>query len=178
MTNLARTTTNTAAGAVGSINLRNVYVAGPASQGGDAQVISAFSNVGSEADQLVGISSPDASGGQPGSPAEIPPAGQQIYIANGSAPTLTGLKKDLPVGSATPITFTFAKAGAVTLDVPVEPPAPGASAAPTATAAATSTATATPTAGAVATAGATATAGRTATPTAGGTTTATATPTR
>lgn len=139
LTNLARTTTNTAEGAVGSINLRNVYVAGPVSQGGDAQVISAFSNVGTEPDQLVSISSPDASGGQPGTPAAIPAAGLQVYIANGSAPTLTGFKKALSVGTATKITFTFAKSGSVTLDVPVEPPAPGASAAATSTSLATAT---------------------------------------
>jgi copper(I)-binding protein len=146
MTNRARTTTNTANGAVGTIDLRNVYVAGPVRSGGDAQVISALFNGGSEADQLVSVSSPDASGGGPGSPANLPPAGGQIYIANGSAPTLTGLKKDLPVGSATKVTFTFAKAGSVTLDVPVEEPLPGASAEPTATPSASASPTTTPTA--------------------------------
>jgi len=166
MTNLARTTTNTANGAVGTINLRNVYVAGPVTAGGDAQVISALFNGGTESDQLVGVSSPDATGGTPGSPATLAPAGARIYIANGAAPTLTGLKKDLPVGTATKVTFTFAKAGSVTLDVPVEEPLPGASAAPSVTAAPT---TAAPTA--------TLTAVTTGTPTAGGTATAGVTPT-
>ncbi|MBL7493010.1 hypothetical protein I6A60_38860 [Frankia sp. AgB1.9] len=166
MTNLARTTTNTANGAVGTINLRNVYVAGPVSQGGDAQVISALFNGGSQDDSLVAISSPDATGGTPGSPATLAPAGGQIYIANGSAPTLTGLKKSLAIGTATKVTFTFAKAGAVTLDVPVEAPLPGASAAPSVTAAATTPATtpaATPTATGTALGGGTPTAGATAT---------------
>jgi copper(I)-binding protein len=176
MTNLARTTTNTANGAVGTINLRNVYVAGPVSQGGDAQVISALFNGGSQDDSLVAISSPDATGGTPGSPATLPPAGSQIYIANGSAPTLTGLKKSLAIGTATKVTFTFAKAGAVTLDVPVEAPLPGASAAPSVTAAA-ATPTATPTATGTALGGGTPTAGATATsglvPTAAPTVTAT-----
>jgi len=165
MTNLARTTTNTANGAVGTIDLRNVYVAGPVETGGDAQVISALFNGGSEDDELVGISSPDAAGGKPGSPATLAPAGGQIYIANGSAPALTGLKKDLPVGSATKVTFTFAKAGSVTLDVPVEKPAPGASASPTATPSASATAAATASATAAATASATAAATATATAT-------------
>lgn len=164
MTNLARTTTNTANGAVGTINLRNVYVAGPASQGGDAQVISALFNGGTQDDSLVAISSPDAAGGTPGNPATLAPAGGQIYIANGAAPTLTGLKKDLPVGAATKVTFTFAKAGAVTLDVPVEEPLPGASAQPSVTAPAT-TAAATPTATGTALPGTTPSAG--ATPTTG-----------
>ncbi|WP_045876619.1 hypothetical protein [Pseudofrankia sp. DC12] len=162
MTNLARTTTNTANGAVGTINLRNVYVAGPVSQGGDAQVISALFNGGTQDDSLVAISSPDATGGTPGSPATLAPAGGQIYIANGSAPTLTGLKKNLAIGTATKVTFTFAKAGAVTLDVPVEAPLPGASAAPSVTAPAT-TAAVTPTATGTALAGVTPTAGATAT---------------
>ena len=166
MTNLARTTTNTANGAVGTINLRNVYVAGPVTAGGDAQVISALFNGGTEGDQLVAVSSPDATGGTPGSPATLAPAGAQIYIANGAAPTLTGLKKDLPVGTATKVTFTFAKAGSVTLDVPVEEPLPGESAAPSVTAAPT---TAAPTA--------TSTAATTGTPTAGVTATTGATPT-
>ncbi|MDT3441718.1 hypothetical protein [Pseudofrankia sp. BMG5.37] len=178
MTGLARTTTNTANGAVGTIDLRNVYVAGPAKSGEDAQVISALFNGGGEADELVGVSSPDAAGGSPGSPATLPPAGGQIYIANGSAPSLTGLKKDLPVGSATKVTFTFAKAGSVTLDVPVEEPLPGASGTPTATPSASATPTATPTTVTTEspTAGSTAspTAGSTATPTVGTSATSTA----
>ncbi|EFC79498.1 hypothetical protein FrEUN1fDRAFT_7392, partial [Parafrankia sp. EUN1f] len=41
LTNAARTTTNSVSGAVGSVTLRNVYVAGPADKGDSAQIISA-----------------------------------------------------------------------------------------------------------------------------------------
>lgn len=131
MTNLARTTTNSAAGAVGSITLRNVYVAGPVSQGGSAQIVSAFFNAGTDDDTLVSVSSPGATGGRPPSPADIPAGGDRIFIADGSAPSLQGVRQDQLVGSQLPVTFTFARAGSVTLQVPVEPAAPGASAEPT-----------------------------------------------
>ncbi|MCK9904050.1 hypothetical protein CC117_07380 [Parafrankia colletiae] len=132
VTNSARTTTNSVSGSVGSVTLRNVYVAGPADEGGTAQIISAVFNGGAEEDSLITVSSPAASGGQAPSPSIIRPGGGNIYIANGSAPTLTGLTEDLMVGAEIPVTFTFAKSGSLTLDVPIEPPAPGASAAATA----------------------------------------------
>nr|MDT0664357.1 hypothetical protein [Micromonospora sp. DSM 115978] len=63
MTNQARTTTNSVSGAVGTLALRNVYVAGPVEAGASAQVISAFFNGGAEEDEIIGISSPDAESG-------------------------------------------------------------------------------------------------------------------
>ncbi|CUU58456.1 Copper(I)-binding protein [Parafrankia irregularis] len=154
LTNAARTTTNSVSGAVGSVTLRNVYVAGPADKGESAQIISAVFNGGAEDDSLINVSSPSASGGTAPSPSIIRPGGGNIYIANGSAPTLTGLTEDLVVGDEIPVTFTFAKSGSVTLDVPVETPAPGASAAATAPA---TQATAGQTTAATASAGATST---------------------
>jgi copper(I)-binding protein len=130
LTGLARTTTNTAAGAKGTISLRNVYVAGPAKRGESAQVISAFYNGGAEEDRIIVVSSPAAGAGQlPASPL-LNPGSLNIYIADGTAPTLVGLKTDLEIGASIPITFTFAKAGAITLQVPVQRPAPGASKSP------------------------------------------------
>ncbi|WP_239376331.1 hypothetical protein [Frankia sp. Cj5] len=126
----ARTTTNTVSGAIGTISLRNVYVAGPAASGEKAQVVSAFFNGGAEEDQIVQVASPAATGGQAPKRAILEPGGSNIYIADGNAPTLTGLNRDLLVGQAIAVTFTFAKAGSITLAVPVEPPAPGASAPP------------------------------------------------
>ncbi|WP_322767269.1 hypothetical protein, partial [Frankia sp. Cr1] len=125
-----RTTTNSAAGAVGTISLRNVYVAGPATSGGKAQIISAFFNGGTQDDEIIGVASPAADGGQTPKSAVLEAGGRNLYIADGNAPVLTGLNRDLAVGQAIPVTFTFAKAGSVTLAVPVEPPAPGASADP------------------------------------------------
>jgi copper(I)-binding protein len=176
MTNLTRTTTNTTAGAVGTISLRNVYVAGPVEKGGSAQIISAIFNGGADQDTLIGVSSPDASGGKPGDPATLPPGGGRIYIADGSAPSLTGVRKKLLIGAATKITFVFAKAGSVTLDVPVETPAPGASGSPAATPSASAPpVSGTPGAslGTPGTLGTTASPTATATPSAGATATAT-----
>ncbi|WP_131749105.1 copper chaperone PCu(A)C [Frankia sp. Cppng1_Ct_nod] len=135
VTSQTRTTTNTVSGAIGTISLRNLYVAGPATSGGKAQVISAFFNGGTQDDQIIQVASPVASGGQAPVKAVLRPGGSNIYIADGNAPTLTGLNRDLLVGQAVPVTFTFAKAGSITLSIPVEPPAPGASASPQPTAA-------------------------------------------
>ncbi|WP_261555477.1 hypothetical protein [Frankia tisae] len=161
LTNFARTTTNSVAGSVGAITLRNVYVAGPVSQGDSAPVVSAFFNAGGEPDTLVSVSSPETGGGQPPKQADIPSGGGRIFIADASAPTLLGVTQNLPIGSQLPITFTFAKAGSVTLDVPVEPAAAGASGAPAETTASPN-ATATP--GTTASPNATATPGTTASP--------------
>ncbi|WP_163549058.1 hypothetical protein [Candidatus Frankia nodulisporulans] len=126
LTNYARTTTNSASGAVGGISLRNVYLAGPADQGGSAPIVSAFFNASDASDTLVSVSSPAAVSGRVSTPAEIPAGGGRVFIADGSAPSLAGFTRNLLIGSQLPITFTFAKAGSITLDVPVEPAAPGA----------------------------------------------------
>ncbi len=106
-------------------------MAGPAAKDADAQVISAFFNGGTQEDQIIQVSSPAASGAVTPPSAVLRPGASNIYIADGNAPTLTGLNRELLVGQAIPVTFTFAKAGSITLNVPVEPPAPGASAQPT-----------------------------------------------
>lgn len=139
LTSHARTTTDSVSAAVGTIALRNLYVAGPVSQGDDAQIVSAFFNSGADADQLAAISSPSAAGGKAPADNVIASAGGQIYIANGSAPKLVGVKSNLRVGQAVPVTFTFARAGSVTVLIPVETPPPGASAAPSTTATPSST---------------------------------------
>jgi copper(I)-binding protein len=156
MTGQARTTTNSVAGAVGTVALRNVYVVGPAQRGGSAQVISSFFNDGAQNDEIIGVSSPGAETGRPPSSPVLSPGGGNIYIADGTAPALFGLKSDLDIGSKIEVTFTLAKAGSVTLLAPVEPAAPGAWRAPTATPTATATTSGTPSARATSTAPATA----------------------
>ncbi|KJE24391.1 hypothetical protein FF36_01118 [Frankia torreyi] len=173
LTNLARTTTNSVAGSVGSITLRNVYVAGPVSQGDSAPIVSAFFNGGGEPDTLVSVSSPEAGGGQPPKSAQLAPGGGQIFIADADAPTLRGVQRNLLIGSQLPITFTFAKAGSVTLDVPVEPAAPGASGAPTEA----TTSTQTPATGSASPSAGASLSAHTATPAAGTATPAAGTPT-
>jgi copper(I)-binding protein len=137
VTTNARTSTNAVSGAIGTISIRNVYVVGPATSGGSAQVISAFFNGGVENDTLTGVSSPVAGSGQPPTNDVLTAGGGNIYLAGGGAPTLAGLKQNLLIGQAVPVTFTFAKAGSVTLDAPVESPAPGASVSPSPAATAT-----------------------------------------
>ena len=137
MTGQARTTTNSAAGAVGTVALRNVYVVGPAQRGGTAQVISAFFNDGAHDDEIIGVSSPGAETGRPPSSPVLSAGGHNIYIADGTAPALFGLKSDLEIGSRIEVTFTLEKAGSVTLQAPVEPAAPGAWRAPAPTPTAT-----------------------------------------
>ena len=167
LTNAARPTINSVSGAVGTITLRNVYVAGPVEKGESAQVISAVFNGGVEEDTLVAVSSDAAGGGRTPDPAVIKPGGGNIYIANGAAPTLTDVREKLLIGSAIPVTFTFEKAGSITLQVPVEPLAPGASGEPVATATPAETEQAEATEGGeTAGAEATATPGGTASPTA------------
>ncbi len=126
LTSHARTTTNTVSGAVGTITLRNIYVVGPATKGGSAQIISAFFNGGAADDSIIGVSSPLAAGGQVPTRSALTAGGGTIYIANGSAPSLTGLKQNLLLGATVPVTFTFAKAGSVTVLAPVDTPAAGA----------------------------------------------------
>ncbi|CAO5191112.1 periplasmic copper chaperone A [Frankia sp. AiPs1] len=144
LTNYARTTTNSTAGAIGAISLRNVYLAGPVKQGGSAPIVSAFFNSSDSPDTLVSVTSPSAGSGRVSSPAEIPAGGGHVFIADGSAPSLQGVPRDLLIGAQLPITFTFAKAGSITLQVPVEPAAPGASVSPSATEAALSPTSASP----------------------------------
>ena len=127
MTNMSRTTTNSVSGAVGTIALRNLYVAGPVEPGASAQIVSAFFNGGAEEDEIIGISSPDAASGRPPTDPVLLPGDTKIFIADGTAPALVGLKAAQLLGSQVSVTFTFAKAGSVTLLVPVQEPAPGAS---------------------------------------------------
>ncbi|MGF7236870.1 MAG: hypothetical protein ACQSGP_18190 [Frankia sp.] len=146
LTSQARTTTDSVSGALGTISLRNIYIAGPATKGGSVQIVSAFFNGGAEDDSIIGISSPVATSGVVPAKNVIAAGGGTIYIANGSAPSLTGLKQDLLLGATVPVTFTFAKAGSVTISAPVETPGPGASAPATESGTPSASASATPSA--------------------------------
>jgi copper(I)-binding protein len=124
VTNQSRTTTNSVTSALGAITLSNVYLAGPADTGSSAQLVSALFNGGQAPDSLVSLSSPVAAGARPPANSTLTPGGGAVFLPNGAAPTLDGLKRDLRVGQTVPVTFTFARAGSLTLDVPVELPAP------------------------------------------------------
>ncbi len=55
----------------------------------------------------------------------VPAGGAALLKPGGLHVMLIGLNEELPAGSAVQITYTFAKAGVVTLDVPVHAPAEG-----------------------------------------------------
>jgi copper(I)-binding protein len=113
------------------ISLSNVFVLGPAPgeqlpAGGRAGVFlgltSQFGN-----DRLVSVSAPGtaASVKVAGGPISLP--AQALVNLSGPAPkvVLTGLAKPLTAGQAVKMNFTFARAGTITLNVPVEPRAYG-----------------------------------------------------
>lgn len=150
------------------IQITNAFVLGAPTgstlpSGSSASLFVSLYNSGSSADSLQSISAPgwaksvSVSGGTVALPADAAPV-------NLTGPTpdvvLENVTKPLDGGSTLPVTFTFARAGSVTLQVPIEPqsfqwatfspaPTPAATATPTATG--TGTATATPTATATAT---------------------------
>lgn len=118
--------------------------------GGDAPLQMSIVNSGTAADRLVSASSPAAASVEVTGDVEIPAgrlltvegepaAAPAVPIVSGTArptatPTtaeaaagaqivLTGLREDLRAGLTYPVTLTFERAGAVTLDVPVANPA-------------------------------------------------------
>jgi periplasmic copper chaperone A len=134
---------------IGDISLNAVTIQPPTATfypaGSSAPMRLVLVNSGGSADTLTGITSPSFTGwsvssaGKPASGTSISPSSgassvpagtQRIEVpANARVPfgtpeatatlSLTKLRKPAYPGSAVPITFTFAKAGAVTLQVPV-----------------------------------------------------------
>ena len=169
---------------VNDIRITNMFVLGaPAGStvpsGSSASLFLSIYNGGTSSDTLESVTAP-------GSAASITLTGGPVALPADAAPVnLTGpqpevvldnLAKPLSGGSTIPVTLQFAHAGAVTLQVPIEPQSfqwatfspPAAPPATPTTAAATPTTSATPTT--------TATTSATATATATATTTATASP--
>jgi copper(I)-binding protein len=167
VTNQARTTTNSVTSALGAITLSNVYLVGPATKGTSAQLVTALFNGGQTPDSLVSLSSPVSAAARTPANATLSPGGGAVYLPNGAAPTLDGLKQDLRVGQTVPVTFTFARSGTLTLDVPVELPAalpPGMTALPVPNVSASAAAAASPSGAASASVSASAPATPSATP--------------
>lgn len=116
---------NGSEGGIGPIQLRNVTLAFPAGgvyrAGSDARVEFAAVNEANKPERLVNVSSTAARGSQAPSVAIGP---QSILTASGNGPEvrLTGLTTELRASQTVPVTFTFASAGRVTLQVPVATP--------------------------------------------------------
>jgi copper(I)-binding protein len=124
---------------VGALDLRALQLPYPTGgvypSGGDARLIAAIANTSAADDTLTSITgdafksvevvnpATSAAAGKPtGSSLNITvPAGQTLFIGNGTGPavTLVGLSDDLGVGQYVDVTFTFQQAGEVTVPVPV-----------------------------------------------------------
>ena len=115
-------------GTVGSIGIRNALFATPAAgaypKGADVPVLLWLTNSGLSADTLSSVSTTAASSVAIGGKATILPQ-SRMEIGEATPVTLTvkGLTDGLNFGIAIPLTFSFAAAGSVTVNVPIEIPA-------------------------------------------------------
>lgn len=110
------------------ISFSNVFVLDTATngQGVAGGRAGAFLSLYAEnGDRLESVSAPDAASSVKivGGPVNLP--AQVVVDMDGPVPTvvLTGLTNPLQAGTNVSMSFTFAKAGTITLDVPVEPKA-------------------------------------------------------
>ncbi|MET3808540.1 copper(I)-binding protein [Nakamurella sp. UYEF19] len=113
-------------GTVGVIGVRNALLATPDgtdhAKGSDVALQVWVSNDGVQAETLTGITTPAATAVKISGTATIP--GQTLKDFTGTTVkiTLTGLTSGITYGESVPITFTFASAGKLTVNVPVEVP--------------------------------------------------------
>ncbi|CCH88450.1 conserved exported protein of unknown function [Modestobacter italicus] len=119
---------------VGKMELRNIRLDNPPAgiyEIGSAALLGvAMVNEGSEDDQLVGVSGPDFTGAvtneNPASsdPAIPVPAGKTVFTDGPDGPVLVlvGIGETLTTGKYLRVTFTFQRAGTVTVDAPVSAP--------------------------------------------------------
>ncbi len=122
-------------GTIGYMSVLNVVLAPTSNaaypKGADAPLQLWLSNTGIQPDQLSGISTTAAASVQINGIKAIP--GQTLKDLTGpkGAITLKGLTQTIPYGHSIPVTFTFATAGSLTVNVPIAIPSdPDARAAP------------------------------------------------
>jgi copper(I)-binding protein len=132
---------------VGDVFLREVQlpypVGGVYSSGDDARLLAGIVSTSDTDDTLTSIAGDDfesvdvvdptktaaatgTTAAAPGAPLDITvPAQGTVFLGNGTGPavTLVGLSDELSVGDYVKVTFTFEKAGEVTVPVPVAPSA-------------------------------------------------------
>jgi copper(I)-binding protein len=127
---------------VGDLALRAVelpYPTGGVYQAGsDARLLAGIASTSDSDDTLVSIEGPDFESVQvvdPAAPASAPasapagatsldvtvPADSTLFLGNGTGPsvTLVGLADEIGVGQSIDVTFTFERAGEITVPVPV-----------------------------------------------------------
>lgn len=91
--------------------------------GGSASLFVGLFNTGSANDKLLAVSAPNAAASVTikGGGVTIPAEGSADLTGPEPTVVLKSLTKPLAGGQSIPVTFDFARAGALTLDVPVEP---------------------------------------------------------
>ena len=113
-------------GTIGYMSVLNVVLAttpnSDYAKGADAPLQLWLSNTGIQPDQLTGISSPAAASVQINGINAIP--GQTLKDLTGprGAITLKGLTSNITYGESVPVTFAFAAAGNLTVNVPIAIP--------------------------------------------------------
>lgn len=93
-------------------------------QGEDASPCLGISNPGSRPDALIDVSGPDFAHAAASGSSEVSveaPEDDIVYVGGEGQPSLTlvGLQRSLRSSQSIPVTFTFDRAGEVTLHVPV-----------------------------------------------------------
>jgi copper(I)-binding protein len=115
-------------GNVGPIGIRNALLATPATgsyaKGADVPMLLWLTNNGVAADTLSSVSTTAASSVAIGGTATLPPQSRvEVGAATPVTVTIKGLTNGLSFGTSIPVTFAFATAGNVTINVPIEIPA-------------------------------------------------------
>ena len=110
------------------ISVSNAFVlaapsGSPVPAGGSASLFVGLFNTGTANDKLLSVSAPNAAASVTirGGGVVIPAEGSANLTGPEPTVVLKSLTKPLAGGQSIPVTFDFARAGALTLDVPVEP---------------------------------------------------------
>lgn len=113
---------------VGDIGVRNALLATPDAAnyatGSNVKLLMVLSNDGLSADTLTSISTPAASSVKLSGSITVPAQSLVTISADSTATaTLTGSTRPLCYGKSIPLTFSFAQAGQLTVNVPIQTPA-------------------------------------------------------
>ncbi len=114
-------------GTVGDIAVLNARLAPTVREnypaGSNARVLLYISNAGFTADTLEGVSTSAATSVKITGDATLPPQTLADFAGEtGTEVTLTGLVQEQPYGVSIPMTFSFANAGTIDLNVPIQLP--------------------------------------------------------
>lgn len=114
-------------GVVGNMSILNAQLAQPKGQtiaaGANSPLLLWVSNEGLDSDTLTSVTTPYASAVRISGTGEVP--GQTLTdmaTTSGTQLVVQGFTQELITGNSVPMTFTFAKAGTINLNVPVQLP--------------------------------------------------------